>query len=264
MKETILSNVPGDHPWRSHIHWFDTIDSTNTRAKQMALSGAPHGTVLLAGHQTDGRGRMGRSFHSPAESGVYFSVILRPQCTPDRLMHLTCAAAVAACNAVEQAAGFRPGIKWTNDLVCGNRKIAGILTELITVGNETCAIVGIGINCSQQESDFSEDIRSFAGSLTMAAGKPIDRCTVAVELIRALKRMDDVLLTEKEALMARYRADCITVGRFVSLLRADTVRYGQALCVDDDGALVVRFADGSTEAVQSGEVSVRGMYGYIS
>ena len=264
MTEKILSYLPGDHPWQNRIHWFDTIDSTNTRAKEMALAGAPHGTVLIADHQTGGRGRMGRGFQSPAGCGVYLSVILRPGCAPDRLMHLTCAAAVAACDAVEETAGIRPGIKWTNDLVCGSRKIAGILTELITVGSETCAIVGIGINCCQSSADFSEDIRSFAGSLAMATGREIDRWAVAAALIRALCRMDGILLAEKAAIMALYRAGCVTVGRDVSLLRADTVRHGHALRIDDDGALVVRFADGTVEAVQSGEISVRGMYGYIS
>ena len=260
MKDKILHHLPGDHPWQNHIHWFDTIDSTNTRAKQMILEGAPHGTVLIADHQTGGRGRMGRSFHSPEGVGVYMSVILRPQCAASQLMHLTCATAVAACDAVEAATGMRPGIKWTNDLVCGHRKIAGILTELMTVGSEVCAVVGIGINCCQMESDFSEDIRSFAGSLAMVTGKNIDRAAVAAALIQAISAID---LSQKEEMMDSYRKNCITIGKDVSLLRADEIRHGHAISVDDDGGLVVRFTDGSTETVQSGEISVRGMYGYV-
>lgn len=263
MLNEILSNLPGNHPWQNHIHWYDCINSTNTQAKLMASDGAPHGTVLIADRQTGGRGRMGRSFQSPGGMGVYMSVILRPQCPADRLMHLTCAAAVAACDAVECSTGIRPGIKWTNDLVCGSRKIAGILTELVTAGSDTCAVVGIGINCCQQESDFSDDIRGFAGSLSMAAGKPIDRAKVAAALITSLYEMDQALLSGKAAMMSHYRQRCITIGKDVSLLRADEVRHGHALAVDDDGALIVRFADGHTEAVQSGEISVRGMYGYI-
>ena len=112
------------------IHRFDTIDSTNNRAKDMAQQGAPHGTVLIARHQTGGRGRLGRSFHSPPGSGIYLSMILRPSCRPDKLMHLTCAAAVAMCDAIQAATGFRPGIKWTNDLVHNRMKPGGILTEL--------------------------------------------------------------------------------------------------------------------------------------
>ena len=266
MKEQILSFLPGDHPWQNQIYWFDTIDSTNTRAKEMASSGAPHGTVLVAGHQTAGRGRLGRSFQSPAGLGVYMSVILRPKCTPDKLMHLTCATAVAMCDAVEKAAGIRPGIKWTNDLVLGSRKIAGILTELSVdpkTGLVDYAVVGIGINCRQQPADFPEEIRGFAGSLAMALGRDIAIAPVAAAMIDALYTMSRYLFVPIGQLMDSYRADCITVGRDISLLRGDSVRHGHAIGVDDLGALLVRFADGHVEAVNSGEVSVRGMYGYL-
>ena len=263
MKQQIINRLPGDFPWQNHIHWFDTIDSTNTRAKQMVLEGAPHGTVLIADHQVGGRGRMGRSFQSPVGMGIYMSVILRHGCPPQQLMHLTCAAAVAACDAVEKAVGIRPDIKWTNDLVCGRRKLAGILTELVTYPGETAAVIGIGINCCQMEADFAEDIRSFAGSLSMVTGLETDRTVVAACLIEAFCEMDKTLLTGKSQMMARYRGNCITVGRDISLLLPGEIRHGHALSVDDEGALVVRFTDGTVEAVQSGEVSVRGMYGYL-
>lgn len=263
MTEQILSYLPGDFPWQNRIHWFESIDSTNTRAKQMALEGAPHGTVLIADHQTGGRGRMGRSFQSPGGVGVYMSIILRPECPAQELLHLTCATAVAACDAVEKAAGFRPGIKWTNDLVFGKRKLAGILTELISTGSGICAIIGIGINCCQKAEDFSEDIRSFAGSLSMVTEKPVDRARVAACLMDEIFKMDTVLLSGKAAMLARYCADCVTIGKDISILRADEVRHGHAEAVDECGGLVVRFADGHTETVQSGEVSIRGMYGYI-
>ena len=254
--------LPG-HPWADRIQYFDTIGSTNNEAKRMALGGAPHGTVLIADHQTGGRGRMGRSFHSPAGKGLYLSVILRPQCPPQELMHLTCAAAVSACSAVEKAVGLRPGIKWTNDLVCGSRKLGGILTELVVLPEQCVAVVGIGINCCQQESDFPEEIRHMAGSLSMVTGKSIDRANLAAALIDGLYRMDETLLTGKSEMLHRYRRDCVTLGKDISILRADEVRYGHAVSIDDEGALVVRFPDGHTEAVSSGEVSIRGMYGYI-
>ena len=263
MLATIITHLPGDHPWQNHIHWFDTIDSTNTLAKKLALDGAPHGTTLIAGHQSAGRGRMGRSFQSPEGMGVYMSVLLRPECSPSQLMHLTCAAAVAACDAVEKVTGSRPGIKWTNDLVCEKRKLAGILTELVTVGEQVCAIVGIGINCCQQAEDFSPDIRDFAGSLAMVTGKCVDRAAVAAALVDALWKMDATLLTGKADMLRRYCADCITVGREISILRGKEVAYGTALAVDEEGGLIVRLSDGSTRTVQSGEVSIRGMYGYI-
>ena len=265
MKKDILQVLPGDHPWQNHIIWFDSIDSTNTQAKILAAQGAPHGTVLIAGQQTGGRGRLGRSFHSPAGSGIYMSILLRPQCAPAELMHLTCAAAAAACDAVEAAAGIRPGIKWTNDLVFGKRKLAGILTELglDTKGNVSYAVIGIGINCRQQISDFPEELREMAGSLAIAAGRPVEAPRVAAALLVTLEKMSRELLTDKDNILDRYRRDCITLGQRVRLVQGDKVRYGTALDIDDLGALLVRFDDGSTRAVNSGEVSVRGMYGYL-
>ena len=265
MKEQIIKNLRESCPWQDSLLWFDSIDSTNTRARELARQGASHGTVLIADHQTGGRGRRGRSFHSPAGSGIYMSVILRPHCAPQEIMHLTCAAAVAMCDAVESAVGFRPGIKWTNDLVCGKRKIAGVLTELgfDNRGNVDFAVIGIGINCCQQEADFPEDIRSIAGSLTSISGQSIDRAVVAAAMMDALYRMDTELLTGKAHILNRYRKDCITLGKEISLVRGEEIRHGTALDIDDAGALIVRFPDGTAEAVNSGEVSVRGMYGYV-
>ena len=265
MREQILSNLPENYPWKAHFHFFPELDSTNDRLKAMARGKAPHGTVLIADHQTGGHGRMGRTFHSPEGVGVYLSILLRPNCAPADLMHLTCATAVAMCDAVEAAAGFRPGIKWTNDLVYGKRKLGGILTELglNTKGRVDYAIIGIGINCCQQEADFAPDIRTIAGSLAMISGREIDRIKVAAAMMESLYRMDNILLSDKAALLAQYRKDCLTVGQDISLLRGDLVHHGRALDVDNNGALVVRYTDGTVEAVNSGEVSIRGMYGYL-
>ena len=209
---------------------------------------------------------MGRSFHSPGGVGIYFSILLRPQCSPGELMHLTCATAVAMCDAVEAATGLRPGIKWTNDLIYGKRKLGGILTELglSSKGGVDYAIIGIGINCCQKETDFPEEIRGIAASLSMVTGKEIDRAKVAASMMDALYRMDQTLLTGKAEMLNRYREDCITIGQEVSLLRVgEPVRHGKAIGMDDEGALLVQFTDGKTEAVNSGEISVRGMYGYL-
>ena len=266
MKEKIIPLLRESCLWQDSLIWFDSIESTNTTAKELARQGAPHGTVLIADHQTGGRGRRGRSFHSPAGSGIYMSVILRPQCLPTQIMHLTCASAVAACDAVEAAVGIRPGIKWTNDLVCGKRKIAGILTELgmTPAGALDYAIIGIGINCCQAESDFPEEIRRIAGSLASVTGHPVQREVVAAALMDAVYRMNESLLSGKITMMDQYWKDCITLGREISLVKADgSVRHGTALSIDEDGALVVRFSDNTVETVNSGEVSVRGMYGYL-
>ena len=255
----IKNHLPEDHLWQDQIIWYEVTDSTNNQAKILVQQGAPHGTVLIADQQTCGRGRLGRSFQSPSGMGVYMSVILRLQVPADQLMHLTCAAAVAACNALEKAAGFRPGIKWTNDLVYGGRKLAGILTELVIEKEETAVIVGIGINCTQKTADFSPDIRDFAGSLEMVRGKAIDRAKVAAALIQAFSEMN---ILDKQNILDTYRRDCITVGKQISLVKAEEVRHGYALGIDDNGALIVEFSDGHRETVNAGEVSIRGMYGY--
>ena len=266
MKEQIIQNMKESCLWQDSLLWFDTIDSTNTRAKELAAQGAPHGTVLIADHQTGGRGRLGRSFHSPAGTGIYLSLILRPNCAPSDLMHLTCAVAVAACDAVEAVCGIRPGIKWTNDLVYGRKKLAGILTELglSPTGTVSYAVIGIGMNCGQGEADFPPELREMAGSLHSVTGAELDRAQVAAALLDALYRMDQAPLTDRSGIMDLYRKDCITLGKEISLVKADgSVRHGTAMDIDEAGGLMVSFADGTQETVTSGEVSVRGMYGYV-
>lgn len=262
--DSIRLSLPQAHPWRDSLHWFPTLDSTNNHAKTLARAGAPQGTVVLADAQEAGRGRLGRSFHSPAGEGIYFSLILRPDCPADQLMHLTCAVATAAAQAIVQATGIQPRIKWTNDLVLGKAKVGGILTELSLVpGTDRVdwAIVGIGINCNQ--STFPPEIAPIATSLALHRDAPVDRSRIVSALIRQLHTMSATLLPEKSLWMDRYRALCMTLGQEISLVRGDSVTHALALSIDDNGALVVRHRDGRQEAVTSGEVSVRGMYGYI-
>lgn len=265
MKNEIIAQLSSRHPWSQNIHYFDTIGSTNDEAKRMALDGAPHGTVVIADRQTGGRGRLGRSFHSPGGTGIYLSVILRPECKISELMHLTCAAAVAASGAVFASTGVQPRIKWTNDLIFGSKKLAGILTEPFVGynGQVPFAIVGIGINCNQRIGEFPPELGEMACSLSMITGKPIDRSLLAANLIRELEAMSRLLLSDKARIMDSYRGLCATIGQEVSVHSFDQVRHGRALGIDDNGALLVRFADGHTEAVSAGEVSVRGMYGYV-
>ena len=261
-----IQDLLGNHLWRKSIQVFEEVDSTNNLAKKLAIQGAPAGTVLIADRQSAGRGRLGRTFLSPGGVGIYFSVILRPNCVPQALMHLTCATAVAMCKAVEAACGFRPGIKWTNDLVVGNKKLGGILTELSVspqTGLVDWAVVGIGINCRQKETDFHESIRDMACSAEMVAGRPVDRNRLAVEMVRSLHRMEETLLTERNITLQAYKANCITLGKQVSVVRGDVVRHGTALDMDEAGALIVKYDNGEVEAVASGEVSIRGLYGYI-
>ncbi len=265
-QQTIRALLPEDFPWRTSVFCRDVVDSTNTRVRELAANNAPHGTVLIANRQSAGRGRMGRSFASPEGMGVYLSVLLRPDCPAMELMHLTCEVGVAMCDAVEQVAGFRPGLKWANDLVTQRRKLAGILTEACIhpeSGKMDAMIIGIGINCRQMQSDFPPELRDSAISLQMAAGREISCDRMAAAMVTALCGMDRDLISQRKATMQRYRRDCITIGESVCLLQGDRKRYARATDVDDWGALVVEFPDGHTETIRSGEASVRGMYGYV-
>lgn len=264
MKQAIVSLLPPGHPWREYVHYFDSIDSTNTCAKALARQGSPHGTAVLAGSQSSGRGRMGRSFHSPAGTGIYMSVILRPECKPQELMHLTCAVGCAMCDAVEEVCGVRPGIKWINDLVLLGRKIGGILTELgfTPDGRVDYAVVGIGINCNQTLKDFPPELHSIAASLGMVTGQTVDTAALAAAMLAALEEMSRFLLPDRKVIMTRYRADCVTLGKAVQL-HGQRTGSAFALDADDDGGLIVRLEDGTVHTVQSGEVSVRGLYNYL-
>lgn len=263
MKNEILSQISTECPWRDTLLWYHSLDSTNTRAKALAKDGAAHGTVLVAKTQTGGRGRMGRSFLSPT-GGVYLSVILRPDCPPKKLMHLTCATAVAGCKAVEQACGVYPDIKWTNDLVYSKKKLGGILTELVldNHGVVDCAIIGIGINCEKPKG-FPKELQETVTSISEISETPCTAAKLTAKLIEALYEISKTLIVGKQEMMDLYRQRCITLGQEIKVVCGDAVDYGTALDLDQDGGLLVRFRDGREKVVTSGEVSVRGMYGYL-
>ncbi len=235
-------------------------DSTNDALKRMRS--APHGTVLVTGRQTKGRGRLGRSFFSP-EGGVYLSVLLKPNAPASELLHLTAMAAVAVRRAINDCCGVAPDIKWTNDLVYGGRKLCGILTELVRQEGALCAIIGIGVNCSTDLAQLPPEVRDVATSLRKITGRQIDPNDLARCMVRRLFEMDAALLTEKKAWMAEYAAACVTVGKPVQVVSGAERRSAFAEGIDENGALLVRWDNGETAAVSTGEVSVRGMYGYI-
>lgn len=252
-----------DSGFQGELYVMDTVPSTNDYAKTLAAQGAPSGTAVISDSQSAGRGRMGRQFLSPQGKGIYFSWIFRPDKTPEELMHLTCCTAVAMCRAIEKVTALQPEIKWTNDLVCGGKKLAGILTELSLGQNKVqYAVVGIGINCAQDTADFDPSIRDMATSLKMAAGITVNRNQLAAQMIRELEEMGKTMFSQRRLWMECYRRRCVTVGSTVSVEVSGVVRRGRAVDVDDWGALLVDFGSGA-EPVQSGEVSVRGMYGYV-
>lgn len=255
----------GDHPWRDRLVVLDTVDSTNTYAKALAAQGAPHGTVVVSDHQTGGKGRRGRSFSSPKGMGVYLSVILRYDVPPDHLMHLTCIAAEAIRRAILDAFGLEVGIKWTNDLVCEKKKLSGILTELSVeaeTGLTDYVVCGIGVNCRQAPADFPEDVAPMATSLRQLLGRS-DACALAAAMMTQLHLAAEDLLERPGDWMAGYKAHCDTIGQDVKIVRGDSVQLAHVDDMDDQGALLVTLADGTKDTVFSGEVSVRGMYGYL-
>lgn len=250
----------------SRLVCLDSIDSTNTEAKRQAARGAAEGLVILSDRQTAGRGRAGRSFHSPSGCGLYLSALLRPTLLPEQLANFTAWTAVAVCNAVESVCGVRPQIKWTNDLVLNGKKLCGILTELVInqiTGMPDGLVVGIGINVNHKAEDFSEDIRSMATSLALELGRPVDRTRLAAEVIRALDRIYAGFPTDKAACLDQYRADCLTVGKPVRLITPVSSREAVATGIDEEFRLLVTYPDGTRDAIATGEVSVRGMYGYV-
>ena len=244
-----------------NLLYFEEIRSTNTYAKELAREGAPEGTVVVAGCQTAGRGRMERTFQSPKEKGLYLSALLRPDLPPERLLPVTALAGVALCEAVEKTCGVRPGLKWPNDPVMGGRKLSGILTEM-TGG---ALGLGIGVNVSQSLEDFSPDVASMATSLVIEVGHPVSRAALAASLLEALDRMYQALLAgDLAAYLASYRRDCVNLGRRVQLLSPDGGRETvTAVGIDEAFGLVVRTDSGQERTVCSGEVSVRGLYGYV-
>lgn len=245
---------------------LETIDSTNTEAKRRAMAGAPDGLVILSEEQTGGRGRLGRSFQSPRGAGLYLTALLRPQLPPEAVADFTAWVAVAVCDGIEKACGVRPRIKWTNDIVLGGRKLCGILTELGLESESNALdylITGIGINVNQRPEDFAPEVRPVAASLAQELGRPVRRSELAVEIIRALDRMYADFPGNRQEYLDKYRADCLTPGNQVQLITPVSRQEAFAVAIDDDFRLVVEYPDGRRAALSAGEVSVRGMYGYV-
>lgn len=245
------------------LRCLEEIDSTNSYLKREALRGAPHGTVAVAHRQTAGRGRMGRSFVSAAGRGIYLSVLLRPQLPPAQLLGATGMAAVAVCRAIEESCGARPGIKWTNDLVLCGKKLCGILTELALDGGDTASlIIGAGVNVSQTPADLGPGVADIATSLAME-GYEVSPAALMAAMIRELYRLADDLGKSGGEWVAEYRRRCVNLGREVRLLWSEGQERATALDIDEQFGLVVRRADGTVTTVRTGEVSVRGLYGYV-
>ena len=248
----------------------DSVTSTNDVLKNLASSGAPEGTVLIADRQTKGKGRRGRSFESPSGTGIYLSYLLRPEASPSSVTHVTACTAVCVHNAILKACGINTSIKWVNDLILDHKKICGILTEM-NLESETYSIdsiiIGIGINVNGSSEVFPPEVRSVAGSIESVTGKTYDRARIASALISELDSLASCITTDTSSYLETYSSSCITLGKeisIVSLPDSDEIpRHGTAIEVNPDYSLKVRLEDGTITDIKSGEVSVRGLYGYI-
>lgn len=251
---------------RDNWRVLEEVDSTNIACKRLAAENAPDGTVVMADCQTAGKGRRGRSFSSPRGMGLYLSILWRPDCPPEALLPLTALSAVAVCRAVERLSGVSPSIKWPNDLVLNGRKLGGILTELSVegeTGRVDYVIVGIGLNCRQRAEDFPPELADMAVSLDMALLHQVKRAALAAALMEELDTLRREVLDDPGRWLADYRTRCLTVGSRVQILRGSERIEAEAVSVDERYGLVIRRDDGTEEVLRAGEVSVRGLYGYI-
>lgn len=246
---------------------LDTVDSTNSEIKRRAADGAAEGLAVLSDEQTAGRGRRGNAFQSLKGKGLFCSVLLRPRVPLDALSQLTAWTAVAVCRAVQACCGLECGIKWTNDIILNGKKLCGILTELEFEAESAAAVavvVGVGVNVGQSEADFGPDLSPIATSLTQALGRPVRRAELAVHLLSALDEMYAAFPQGKNEYLDESPRRCVTTGHEVALVGPGGSREPAfAKEVDDDFYLVCRLPDGSERTVTAGEVSVRGLLGYV-
>ncbi len=245
-------------PIGAEIQIYDELDSTNARAKELALRGAPHGTAILARRQTGGRGRFGRKFFSPEGSGVYISFILRPELSADRAVMLTSMCAVAVARAAECAAdgGIEARIKWVNDVYAGGRKLCGILCEAgldFESGQMQYVVAGIGVNVGFM--DFPPELKDVATSISNECGRAVARSRFCAELINEMNALYPQL--ESGAFMDENRARSNVIGREIYVLRGKERYPAMAVNIDDGGSLVIRTAEGELRTLRSGEISVR-------
>ena len=231
--------------------------STNTALRAMAEAGAPEGTVYIAQGQTGGRGRMGRSFFSPAGTGLYLSLLLRPvSWKPARAAQLTAAAAAAMCEAIRQVTGKEPGIKWVNDLLLDGKKICGILTEAsfsMESGVLEYAVLGLGVNVYLPEGGFPGQLREIAGAVLDTPGEDV-RNRIAGEFLNRF--LDGYEHPEDRHFLDVYRRRSIAVGREVTVLSGGWERRAFAFGLDDDFRLLVRYPDGTEQALSYGEIRI--------
>ena len=242
------------------IYFYEETDTTNNRARELALEGAPEGTLVVAEKQTAGRGRRGKVWESPLGTGIWMSLVLRPQIAPAEASVLTLLCGLATAEAIEAETGLSAGIKWPNDILINGKKAVGILTEMDCEMSEVhCVIPGIGINVNT--ASFPPEIAEIATSLYLECGKTVSRRRLVHKVLERLEEHYETFLRTGSfaAMLEDYRKHCITLGKEVHVLGREPF-FAEALDITPEGELLVRRADnGKEEVVFSGEVSIRGV-----
>lgn len=249
--------------WLGHDTIFlDKTDSTNKVLKESAEA-LSEGTMVIAGEQTAGRGRMERSWSSPKGEGIWMSFLLRPQLPPAECSGLTLVTALALTRALRNVTGLDLMIKWPNDVVCNGKKIAGILTEMSTKDMEVdYIVVGVGINVGTME--FPDEIRNTASSLYLEGSKELSHKVMIKEFCREFEQVYPAYIKtgNMSTLRAEYEALLVNLGRTVSVIEEGNAHIGEAIGVNDEGELLFK-CNSEITAIRAGEVSVRGVYGYV-
>lgn len=245
------------------IHYADTVDSTNTQVKHLGDQNAPQGTAYIADRQTSGKGRRGHEWESPAGTNAAFSFLLRPDFAPSRASMLTLVAGMAVAKAVLRLTDLPVKIKWPNDIVISGKKICGILTEMSAeIERISYVVVGIGININNDA--FPDNIKDVATSLKIESGHELHRADVVKEVLQAFAEYYEKFAKtgDMTELIDEYNSMLINAGKKVQILGKDSF-VGEAQGIDEEGRLLVKDEKGNIQAVMSGEVSVRGVYGYV-
>lgn len=241
------------------VVYLDEVDSTNRYARALAAEGVAHGTLVIAGTQTAGRGRRGRGWVSPPGEGIFMTLILRPQAHPSQVARLSLQTALAVAQGLEAATGLDARIKWPNDIVCRGKKLVGMLLEMDADEERVHSVVaGIGINVHQRDlGELSET----ASSVDLLAGGFASRAAIVRAFLEAYEQTD-ALAAREGALMDAYRARSATLGQRVRVIGPDGSFTGTARDVTPAGSLLVEQDGGGVREVLAGDVSVRGLMGY--
>lgn len=259
LSQTALSLMAKELPSINRILFHETLDSTNLEAKRLALNTEESGILVVANEQEAGRGRLGRNWYSEKGTGLWSSLLLRPDIEPEASFKMTLIAAVSVAKAIREVTGLESKIKWPNDIVVNRKKVCGILTEMSAEWQKiNYLVVGVGINVNQEH--FPEDIKTIASSLRIESGQVVSRQELLKNYLNQMAYYIRALNESQIAseLLEVYKNLSATLGQQVRVIGKEE-RIGRALDLNDEGALLVAFEDGTEAYVNYGEVSVRGI-----